>query len=66
MSGTYVICSQGILGRYIVQLDITMDDGEADTGSMRAFDPAGTVGQSVTTAYLNANPGQAFTVCMGV
>lgn len=65
MSGTYIICSQGVLGKYAAQLDITMDDGESDTGSMRMFDPA-SVGKSVTTATLNANPGKAYTACMGV
>ncbi len=63
MSGTYIICSTGILGKYVKQLDITMDDGEANTGSMRAADPLA-AGQSVTSAGIN--DGQAYTVCMGV
>lgn len=61
MTGTYIICSEGILGKYVTQLDVTMDDGSPDTGSMRAFDPAAP-GKSVLTV----NDGQAYTVCMGV
>jgi len=65
MTGSYIICSTGILGKFAAQLDTTMDDGNPDTGSMRVADPAGN-GQSVTTATLTANPGQAYTVCMGI
>lgn len=36
LAGTYVICSAGILGKFAKQLDVTMDDGEVATGSMRA------------------------------
>ena len=65
MTGSYIICSKGILGKFAAQLDTTMDDGDPDKGSMRVADPANN-GQSVTLATLNANPGQAYTVCMGV
>ena len=64
MSGTYIICTMGILGKYVKQLDITMDDGNTDTGSMRASDPTGTANQSESTS--NIKPGQGYTVCMGV
>ena len=37
MSGSYVICSRGILGKFAKQLDTTMDDGETSTGSMRTY-----------------------------
>jgi hypothetical protein len=63
MTGTYIICSKGILGKYVKQLDTTLDDGNTDTGSMRVADPA-TAGQSMTTA--NIQDGQGYTVCMGV
>jgi prepilin-type N-terminal cleavage/methylation domain-containing protein len=63
MSGTYIICSTGILGKFVKQLDITMDDGNTDTGAMRVADPV-TAGQSVATG--NVNDGQAYTVCMGI
>jgi prepilin-type N-terminal cleavage/methylation domain-containing protein len=35
MSGTYQVCSKGILGKFAKQLDVQMDDGEPCTGSMR-------------------------------
>lgn len=60
MSGTYIICSKGILGKYVTQLDTTMDDGSPDTGSMRAAD--GATGKSVASVQ----EGQSYTVCMGV
>jgi prepilin-type N-terminal cleavage/methylation domain-containing protein len=63
MTGTYIICSKGILGKFVKQLDITMDDGNTDTGSMRVADPAAN-GQSVATG--NIQDGQAYTVCMGI
>ena len=36
MSGTYQICSKGILGKFVKQLDVQMDDGQPCTGSLRA------------------------------
>lgn len=36
LTGTYVVCSEGILGKFAKQLDTTMDDGNTATGSMRA------------------------------
>ena len=35
MSGTYVVCSSGILGKYARQLDTMLDDGNTTTGSVR-------------------------------
>ena len=61
MAGAYVACSAGVLGKYAKQLDAALDDGEADTGLMRAADPA-SAGQSVTSAAIvDAAP---YTVCM--
>jgi len=36
MTGTYQVCSRGILGKFVKQLDVQMDDGEPCTGSLRA------------------------------
>jgi len=63
MTGSYIICSSGILGKFVTQLDTTLDDGNTDTGSLRVADP-NTAGQSMATA--NIQDGQAYTVCMGV
>ena len=48
MSGAYVVCSRGILGKFAKQLDTTLDDGETSTGSMRAY----TTG---TATYVTSN-----------
>jgi prepilin-type N-terminal cleavage/methylation domain-containing protein len=64
MTGTYQICSKGILGKFVKQLDIQMDDGNTATGSMRAVvDTQATAGGTpVVTATLDeAAP---HTVCM--
>lgn len=34
--GSYAMCSAGIQGKYIRQLDTTLDDGDPTSGSMRA------------------------------
>lgn len=34
MSGDYIICSENIPGRLVLQLDMMMDDGDTTTGSM--------------------------------
>lgn len=36
MTGAYVVCSNGILGKFAKQLDTTLDDGAGDTGSVRS------------------------------
>ncbi len=38
LSGAYVICSAGILGKFAKQLDTTLDDGATDTGSVRVYE----------------------------
>lgn len=35
MSGTYLLCSMGILGKFAKQLDVAMDNGNGSTGQMR-------------------------------
>jgi hypothetical protein len=62
-TGSYILCSQGILGKYAKQLDTMMDDGNTDTGSMRVNDPA-VPGKSVATA--NISDSRLYIVCMGI
>ena len=63
ITGTYVICSDAILGKFVKQLDVTMDDGNTATGAMRAV-VSGTPGAAVaTTAIVD---GSSYTVCMGI
>jgi prepilin-type N-terminal cleavage/methylation domain-containing protein len=63
MSGTYQICSKGLLGKFVKQLDIQMDDGNTAAGSMRAvLDTAGLGTAAVATAAIDeAVP---YTVCL--
>lgn len=63
MVGSYIVCSAGILGKFVKQLDTTLDNGDTDTGSMRVADPA-TAGESIASNAVA--DGQAYTVCMGI
>ncbi len=64
--GSYIICSAGILGRFVKQLDLQMDDGNTDGGSMMAGTQTavGTPITAVTTA--NIDDAAPYTVCLGV
>jgi prepilin-type N-terminal cleavage/methylation domain-containing protein len=37
MSGAFVVCSGGILGKFAKQIDTTLDDSNTATGSVRAY-----------------------------
>ncbi len=51
MTGAYFVCSDGISGKLAKQIDITMDDGNTFTGSVRvtATGFTGTATAAVTT-----------------
>lgn len=67
LQGSYVVCSTGILGRFALQLDTTMDDGNPQTGSMRVVTTAHARGAvALTTAAIQAAPDATYTVCMGL
>ena len=57
MTGTYSVCSAGILGKFAKQLDIQMDDGNTTTGSMRS------TSDGATAAAAPLADDQSFTVC---
>ncbi len=59
MSGAYVICSAGILGKFAKQLDTTLDDGVTDTGSLRVY--TAVAGWDNNAAVLDSG---VFNVCM--
>ncbi len=62
IGGAYVICSTGILGKFVKQLDTQMDDGNTAAGSMMARETA-----SNTAVATNAiNDATSYIVCMGV
>jgi prepilin-type N-terminal cleavage/methylation domain-containing protein len=74
MTGTYQICSSSILGKFVKQLDIQMDDGNTATGSMRATaEPVAAPGAAAIPNSGATCPGTAatciddatnYTVCM--
>ncbi|MBI2306630.1 MAG: prepilin-type N-terminal cleavage/methylation domain-containing protein [Rhodocyclales bacterium] len=66
MTGSYFVCSDGILGKFAKQIDITMDDGNTTTGSLRvgANGYAGAALAAVPTAGAGAIADDAtYTVC---
>jgi prepilin-type N-terminal cleavage/methylation domain-containing protein len=65
MPGTYTVCSQGILGKFAKQLDITMDDGNTQAGSMRVVGMSHTRGnEAIGTAAVD--DATTYIVCMGI
>jgi prepilin-type N-terminal cleavage/methylation domain-containing protein len=63
MTGTYQVCSAGIQGRFARQLDVTMDDGNTQTGSVRVVpDPSAL--NSAAVALTSADDASPFIVCM--
>ena len=63
MTGTYQICSKGLLGKFVKQLDIQMDDGNTATGSMRSVLDTAAVG-SAAEATGDIDDAASYTVCM--
>ena len=61
MNGTYQICSEAILGKFAKQLDTQMDDGNTQTGSMRASLMTATATAIATASIDDATP---YLVCM--
>ncbi|MEO5692294.1 MAG: prepilin-type N-terminal cleavage/methylation domain-containing protein [Usitatibacter sp.] len=75
MTGTYQVCSKGILGKFALQLDVQMDDGQPCSGSMRAIPDVGASTAVGATASKTAaapasctgavmDPDVPYTVCM--
>lgn len=65
LPGAYFMCSAAILGKYAKQLDLTIDDGTPDGGSLRATtasDFTTTGGETAATAWVDSD---SYTVCMG-
>lgn len=66
MPGSYVICSKNILGRYVVGIDSSMDDGDPTTGTVRAIDQASVGGAPSPVAYIQSHLSDSFVVCMSI
>ena len=64
LKGSYIVCSNGIAGKFAKQLDTTLDDGNTATGSMMVTTvDTSTAGTPITTA--NINDDTTYLVCMG-
>ena len=67
VGGNYYMCSDGIEGKFARQLDLTIDDGEPNKGSMQAIAQAAG-GATQADGSKNADPifieGTRYTVCM--
>ena len=65
MTGTYYVCSDGILGKFAKQLDATLDNDETSTGSVRAVPTASARGTGGTTKALIVDSA-SYIVCMAM
>jgi prepilin-type N-terminal cleavage/methylation domain-containing protein len=66
INASYVVCSSAIMGRYAKQLDIQMDDGAFDTGSLRIYSTTGTARPYTLTLPTTIDDNLTYTVCMGI
>lgn len=68
LRGSYIICSDGIPGKFARQLDTTLDDGNTITGSVMVMaqqTAPSAIGRTPVT-LTTADDDTPFTVCMGV
>jgi len=65
LTGTHVMCSTGILGRYVRTLDTLLDDGLTDSGSVRAIKATDARNTDAVKTSLVAD-GDTYTVCMAL
>ena len=69
LSGTYLACSKGILGKFAKLIDVQMDDGNGSTGSVRIVDNTGwarntSPGNNNVTTPASVDDSTQYTVCM--
>ena len=70
LNGTYIVCSEGILGKFAKQLDTTLDDGNTTAGSVRVMDTQPR-NQAASIAAVDStaaawNDSKSYTVCMAL
>ena len=65
MTGSFQVCSKGILGKFAKQLDIQMDDGNTATGAMRTIGDSAALGTAATAMSATyPDDSTTYTVCM--
>jgi prepilin-type N-terminal cleavage/methylation domain-containing protein len=65
-AGNFFVCTTGIQGRFVRQLDITMDDGNTTTGNVRAIcqgECAQAPGAGIPNNLTTAEDANLYTVC---
>lgn len=62
LTGTYFVCSGGILGRFAKQLDTQLDNGNTATGSLMVGETTGGVPETTATIV----DADTYVVCMGI
>ena len=65
LKGNYIICSDGIAGKFVKQIDIAMDDGNTATGSVLAS-IRGTAIDGTAIATNSIVDNELYLVCTGV
>jgi prepilin-type N-terminal cleavage/methylation domain-containing protein len=63
MSGSFYVCSDGVLGKYAKQIDSTMDDGNTAGGSIRVVLSAGAARGGAALANTAIVDGTQYLVC---
>lgn len=66
MRGSYAVCSGLILGRDALQIDVMLDDGNTETGNVRAIATVNAPGSAASTSDVTANQARQHTVCMSL
>ncbi|MGC2165362.1 MAG: prepilin-type N-terminal cleavage/methylation domain-containing protein [Gallionella sp.] len=64
IKGTYIVCSNAIPGKFAKQIDLTLDDGLPNSGSVFVGVAGSTGGNPIPTTAL-VNDDTPFLVCMG-
>ena len=62
-AASFYVCSDGIQGRFARQLDVTLDDGNTQTGALRVI-ANGAANAADATAVAAADDGNLYTVCI--
>jgi prepilin-type N-terminal cleavage/methylation domain-containing protein len=62
-TGNFFICSAGIQGRFVRQLDTMLDDGVSTTGTIRAVVNLAAAAQAAGTSVTTADDATLFSVC---
>ena len=63
-NGTYYLCSRGVRGKFAKMIDVQLDDGKTNSGSVRSTAATGTTAVSVDSAAAGWSDDTSYDVCM--